>query len=412
LNILVMVCSFPPEISPGRLEFELSEALTNAGHKVDVVTAFPRRYLLRSALKHKGLFSYKEQMGSLKVLKMGPEFSDRDNLFSRGFEYFFDFLLFSLGGLFFSTKIDVIVCSSPPMTIGLAGYFLARIRRKPMILRIGDIHPQALIDLGLVKSKPVIFLLKIIERILYQKVDHIIVLSDKYKQDLVSKGTDAKKITVVSNWVDSKEILRLEKVNTFRKDLKLSNEFIVTYAGTMSWPQDLETVIEAASMLSNCNGVKFVLAGDGPKRKSLEIKIQELGLKNIIFLPLQARERYVNIIQASDACLVCLKKDFKSPSVPTKLLDIMACGRPVIANVPLDGDAPKIVNAAKCGFWVEPENAKDLCRAILSLRDNAEERKIMGLNSRKYFNAHFSLDSCMRSYERIFLKEVDKKLSA
>jgi colanic acid biosynthesis glycosyl transferase WcaI len=405
-----MVCSFPPEISPGHLEFELSEALTNVGHKVDVVTAFPRRYLLRNVLKHKGLFFYKEKIGSIRVTKMGPEFPDRDNVLSRGFEYFFDFVLFSIGG-FLSPKSDVIVCSSPPMTIGLAGWFLARIRRVPIVLRIGDIHPQALIDLGLVKSKPVIFILKIMERILYQKVDHIVVLSEKYKQDLVRKGTDPKKITVISNWVNPEEVIRLEKSNTFRKDMKLSNEFLLTYAGIMSWPQDLETVIEAAAMLSDCHDIKFVLAGDGPQRKSLEKKIQDLGLRNIFFLPLQPREIYVNILQASDACLVCLKRDFKSPSVPTKLLDIMACGRPVIANVPLEGDVPKILDTAKCGFWVEPQNAKNLCSIVLRLRDNNEEKKILGMNSRKYFNEHFSLDSCMRGYEKIFFREFHKKIS-
>ena len=405
-----MVCSFPPEISPGRLEFELSQALTNKGHRVEVVTAFPRRYLLRHALKHKGLFLYKEKMGSLKVTKMGPEFADRDNLFSRGLEYFLDFILFSIGGLL-SSKSDVILCSSPPMTIGLAGWFLARIRRIPIVLRIGDIHPQALIDLGLVKSKSMTFLLKTIERILYQKVDHIILLSDKYKQDLIRKGTNPEKISVVSNWVDSEEIIRLEKVNTFRKDTKLSNEFLVTYAGTMSWPQDLETVIEAASLVSSYPDIKFILAGDGPQKKPLENKAQTLGLQNLIFLPLQPREIYVNIIQASDVCLVSLKKDFKTPAVPTKLLDIMACGRPVIANVPLEGDVPKIISVAKCGLWVEPQNSEDLCRVILSLRDNSKLREIMGINSRRYFNEHFSLESCMRSYERIFLQEVDKTLS-
>ena len=295
--------------------------------------------------------------------------------------------------------------------MGSQGWFVSRIRRIPIVLRIGDIHPQALIDLGLVKSRSVILLLKIIERILYQRVDHIIVLSDKYKQDLIRKGTNPEKISVVSNWVDPKEI-PLEKINTFRKNVNLSNEFLVTYAGMMSWPQDLETVIEAAALVSSYADIKFLFAGDGPKRKSLEDKIQALGLKNFIFLPLQPRETYLNIIQASDVCLVSLKKDFKTPAVPTKLLDIMACGRPVIANVPLEGDVPKIIAAAKCGVWVEPQNPKDLCRAILRLRDDSKLREAMATNSKRYFNEHFSLESAMRSYERIFLKEVDKSLSA
>jgi colanic acid biosynthesis glycosyl transferase WcaI len=404
-----MVCSFPPEISPGRLEFELSEALKTVGHEVEVVTAFPRRYLLHHGLMHKGRFVYREQVGSLCVLRMGPEFSDRDNLFSRGFEYFFDFALFSLGGLL-SPKSDVILCSSPPMTIGLAGWFLAKFRRVPFVVRIGDIHPQALIDLGLVKSKPVIFLLKAIERVLYQKADHIIVLSEAYKRDLVNKGTDPKKVSVVSNWVNPEEITRLEKQNTFRADMKLPNAFLVTYAGVMSWSQDLMTVVEAASLLSNYGDVKFLLVGDGPQRKALEDKAAAMGLKNLVFLPLQPRERYVNIIQSSDACLVSLKRDFKSPSVPSKLLDIMACGRPVIANVPSGGDVPKIISNAKSGLWVEPENAADLCRAILKLRDSVEQREIMGLNSRRYFSEHFSLDACRRSYEKILAEEVEKRV--
>jgi colanic acid biosynthesis glycosyl transferase WcaI len=410
LKILVMVCSFPPEISPGRLEFEMSQALTNVGHSVEVVTAFPRRYLLRQASKRKGLFSYKEEMGCLKITKMGPEFPDRDNMFSRGFEYFFDFVLFGIGGLL-SSESDVILCSSPPMTIGLAGWILARLRGVPIVLRIGDIHPQALIDLGLVKSGSVIFLLKIIERILYQKVDHIIVLSNRYKQDLIRKGTRPEKISVVSNWVDPKEIVRLEKVNSFRRDMNLSNEFLVSYAGVMSWAQDLETVVEAASLLSSYTDIKFVFAGDGVQRKSLENKIQAMGLKNIIFLTMQPREKYVNIIQSSDVCLVSLKKNFRSPAVPTKLLDIMACGRPVIVNVPLEGDVPKIINEAKCGLCVEPENPKELCRAILSLYNDYKLREALGTNSRTYFSKYFSLESSMRIYERIFIQEVNKTFS-
>jgi colanic acid biosynthesis glycosyl transferase WcaI len=409
MKILVMVCSFPPEISAGHLEYELSQALTKIGHAVSVVTAFPRRYLVNRIQKHKGKFVYTEKMNAVEVKRMGPEFANRDNLVARGLEYFVDFVIFGIGGLL-SKRSDVILCSSPPMTIGLAGWLLARIRKIPIVLRIGDIHPQALIDLGLVKSRLVISILKIMERLLYQKVDHIIVLSEKYRQDLIRKGTDPAKISVVPNWVDSGEVAHLEKVNTFRKNAELSKDFLVTYAGIMSWPQDLETIVESASLLASHGDIKFLLVGDGPQKKFLESKSKELELKNLVFLPLQPRKAYLNIIQASDVCLVSLKKDFKTPAVPSKLLDIMACGRPVLANVPFEGDVPKIIKIAGCGMWVEPQNPKEVARVVLDLYNGQELRQAMGENARKYFESHFSLESCMRSYEKIFFEAINKRL--
>jgi len=407
MKILIMVCSFPPEISAGHLEYELARALLSIGHKVAIVTAFPRRYLVKHVQKHKGRLLYREEISGMEVIRVGPEFSKRDNLFARGAEYFADFVLFLFGGLV-SRRSDVILCSSPPMTVGLAGYVLARIRKVPMILRIGDIHPQALIDLGLLKSRFLVWVLNVMEKLIYQKADRIVVLSERYRQDLITKGVDPSKVSVISNWVDANEVMQLGKSDEFRRKNGLLGDFIVTYAGIMSWPQDLETVVDSASLLSEYSDIKFLLVGDGPQRGLLKEKSKKLGIKNVNFLPLQPREAYLKIIRASDVCLVSLKKDFKTPAVPSKLLDIMACGRPVIANVPLEGDVPKIIMTAKCGLCVEPQNSEELSKAILDLYNNSRSREVMGMNAKEFFQNHFSLKSCMRGYEKIFAEVTSK----
>jgi len=407
VKILIMVYTFPPEISAGHLEYELSQALSSVGHKVAVVTAFPRRYLVSRVQKHKEKLLFREEIKGLEVTRIGPEFSNGDNLFARGFEYFADFVLFLFGGLV-SRRSDVILCSSPPMTIGLAGCFLARIRRVPMILRIGDIHPQALIDLGLLKSRFLIWILKVVENLIYKKADRIVVLSEKYRRDLTTKGVDPRKVSIIPNWVDATEVMQLGKSDEFRRKNGLADDFLVTYAGIMSWPQDLETVVDSASLLSEYAGIKFLLVGDGPQRGLLEEKSKKLGIKNLNFLPLQPREAYLKIIRASDVCLVSLKKDFKSPAVPSKLLDIMACGRPVLANVPLEGDAVKIIMAARCGLCVEPQNPQELNKAILNLYNKPRSRRVMGTNAERYFKDHFSLKSCMIEYEKIFKEATNK----
>lgn len=401
MRILVMVCSFPPEISAGHLEYELSRALLSDGHKVAVVTAFPRRYLVKNVQKHKGRFLYREKISGVEVTRVGPEFSKRDDLFARGAEYFADFALFLFGGLA-SRKSDVVLCSSPPMTVGLAGCVLARIMKVPMILRIGDIHPQALIDLGLLKNRFFIWILKVMEKLIYRKADRIVVLSERYRRDVITKGANPSKVSVISNWVDAYEITQLEKSNEFRRKIGLADDFLVTYAGIMSWPQDLETIVDSASLLGEYSDIKFLLVGDGPQRGLLEEKSKKLGIKNLKLLPLQPRKAYLKIIRASDVCLVSLKKDFRTPAVPSKLLDIIACGRPVLANVPLDGDVPKIIRAARCGLCIKPQNPEKMSKAILYLYDNPRSKRIMGINAKKFFKDHFSLKSCMKSYEKIF----------
>jgi len=398
-----MVCSFPPEISAGRLEYELARAFLSNGHKVAVVTAFPRRYLVEDVQVHKGKLLYREKTYGIEITRVGPEFSNRDSLLARGVEYFADFVLFLFGGLL-SSKGDVILCSSPPMTVGFAGYILARLRKVPMVLRIGDIHPQALVDLGLLKSRFLIWVLKVMERLIYQKANRVVVLSERYRRDVINKGANPSKVHVISNWVDAKEITQLEKANHIRRRIGLANDFLVTYAGIMSWPQDLETIVNSASLLGEYSDIGFLLVGDGPQRDLLEEKSKKLGINNLKFLPLQPRKAYLEIIRASDVCLVSLKKDFKTPAVPSKLLDIMACGRPVLANVPLEGDAPKIIRAARCGLCVEPQNPEELSRAILDLYNDPHSRRAMGINARKFFEGHFSLESCMRGYEKIFVE--------
>ena len=401
MKILIMVCSFPPEISAGHLEYELARALLSIGHKVAVVTAFPRRYLVKHVQKQKGMLLYRERISGMEVTRVGPEFSKRDNLFVRGAEYFADFVLFLLGGLV-SRRSDVILCSSPPMTVGLAGCVLARIRKVQMILRIGDIHPQALIDLKLLKNRFLIWILKVMEKLIYQKADRIVVLSERYRRDVITKGANPSKVGVISNWVDTDEIAQLGKSKEFRRKIGLADDFLVTYAGIMSWPQDLETVIDSASLLDEYIDIMFLLVGDGPQRGLLDEKSEKLGIKNLKFLPLQPRKAYLEIIRASDVCLVSLKKDFRTPSVPSKLLDIMACGRPVLANVPLDGDVSKIIRAARCGLCVEPQNPEKLSKAILDLYSNPSSMRVMGINAKKFFKDHFSLKLCVRSYEKIF----------
>jgi glycosyltransferase involved in cell wall biosynthesis len=100
-------------------------------------------------------------------------------------------------------------------------------------------------------------------------------------------------------------------------------------------------------------------------------------------------------ISAADLCLVMLKRTelFKTV-IPTKLLEYMACERPVIVAV--DGQARKIVEAAGAGMYTEAEDSRALARAILDLADCPDQRQKMGLKGRQYIIDNFSREKTAR----------------
>jgi colanic acid biosynthesis glycosyl transferase WcaI len=400
MKILAFEEGFPPELTSARLPYEFANELASRGHEITVVTSFPRRYLVLGKIESpKGRFFYLEKMDGFSVLRVWPDLK-RNSLITRFLEYSILPVTLFIGGLIAGRKKDLIHCQTPPLTMAFMACFLSRILRKPIIIRIQDIHPDALVKIGLLKNRLMIRLMEFMEIFVYFYALHITVISEGYKRHVIAKGISEKKVSLIPNWADIDKIKPLTR-NDYRERMGLEDKFIVTYAGTMSWPQDLETAVESAIMLRKHQDIMFLMVGDGVKKESLIRKSKEAGLNNIMFMPLQPRNEYFKILYASDACLVPLRRQFTSPTVPSKMLEIMACGKPMITNVPSGSDVQRIINDAECGSWVEPENPEALSKAILTLYSDRNFALKLGRNGLSYVKKHFSLRVCMDKYEEL-----------
>ncbi len=141
----------------------------------------------------------------------------------------------------------------------------------------------------------------------------------------------------------------------------------------------------------------FLLIGEGAEKDRIVELAAARGLDNIRFLGQQPRERIPAYVSAADLCLVMLKKTelFKTV-IPTKLLEYMACERPVIVAV--DGQARQIVEEADAGVFVEPENSGALVQAIHDLAEDPARRRQMGTSGRQYIVNRFSREKTARDY--------------
>jgi colanic acid biosynthesis glycosyl transferase WcaI len=403
MKILAFEEGFPPELTSARLPFEFADELANRGHEITVVTVFPRRYLIPEETRKievpKSRFFYWENMGRFLVLRVRPELKVK-SLITRFLEYSVLPITLFIGGLIAGRNKDLVHCQTPPLTVAFTACLLSKILRKPIIIRIQDIHPDALIKIGLLKNRLLIKLMEFMELFVYVCASHITVISYGYRRHVLAKGINSGKVSLIPNWANIDKI-KPPNENDFRERMRLGGEFLVTYAGTISWPQDLETVVEAANILRNHHDIRFLIVGDGAKKEMLIRRSRELRLDNIIFMPLQPRDEYFKILYASGACIVPLRKQFTSPTLPSKMLEIMACGKPIIANVPSDSDVRKMVENVECGVWVEPEKPKDFSKAVLALHDNRALAVKLGENGLFYLRNHLTLKACMDRYEKL-----------
>ena len=200
--------------------------------------------------------------------------------------------------------------------------------------------------------------------------------------------------------MDTERIRPANRLNTFRTEQGIEEQFLVCYAGTMGYAQDLSPILAAAKKLRDHKNILFFLVGEGVR--AAEWSRAAKDLPNVRYLPLLSEAEYTSLVDACDIGLVPLAGELRTPVVPAKLLDFMAAARPVIATVNRDSDTANIISTARCGFSFSPRDPAALADAILFLHGNRDEATALGNNGRKYAEDFFSLQKCSASYENLF----------
>jgi len=284
----------------------------------------------------------------------------------------------------------------------VTGLKLVRRWRGISIINIQDLYPQAVIDLGLLKSHLLISLARWMEQWVYRNADLIIVHSEGNREYIIKHGADEKKVHVIPNWVDLDKYKPAPLENSFRKLFGLESSFVVSYSGVMGFAQGVEDILKAASILEKMiQNFSLILAGSGVELLRLKKISQELNLKSVRFLPHLPEQEYIELLQASDVCLVTLNKNLRTPVVPGKLQCIMAVGRPAVCSTPPESDAKRILEESGAGIWIDAGNYKDLAKAIFELYSNPNLREEMGRKGRLYAEMQFNKTKCIDMYVQL-----------
>jgi len=409
MKILYVSQYFPPEMgAPAARVSELARHWVRSGHRVTVLTGFPNHPTGVIPPDYRRKFRQlvcQERVGDIRVVRTWLLPFPNRKAHERILNYLSFCLSASLTGSFL-TEPDVIIASTPQLFVGLSGWWLGRMRRAPFILEVRDLWPDSITASGMGRegSMP-IRVLRTVAGFLYRSCDHAVVVTPAFREDLISKwAMPSEKISIVENGVETDLFTPDGGGDTAKRALGIQGRFVVSYIGTFGLAHGLSTVLQGAAQLqASLPEIVFLFVGEGADKKKLVSLAHDKGLLNVLFLPQQPREKIPSVIRASDVCLVPLKKaDVFKTVIPTKMLEFMACGRPVVLG--LVGQARKVVDQAQAGVFVEPENHVALVQAIIQLYRDSALRETLGRNGRNYIIEHLSREQTAKQYTAVLEK--------
>jgi len=357
---------------------------------------------------YRGRLIHREKFDGVDVCRTFVYVPPNPKGFHRSVNYLSYSFMSIIAGIL-SGRHDVILCITPPITIGLCGWLVGLTRRVPMIFNAQDIWPDCIVIVGQLRNPILIRIFQYLEKFIYRVSARVTVLSDGMKNDLMRKGVKESKIVLIPNWADVEHIQPLSRDNGFRTAHGLNGHFVVMFAGNLGFNAVLDTVLDAAKLLEDEDRTRFLIVGEGNAKKGLVERAQALSLSNVRFLPTQPKEILPEMLGAADISLVTLNQYLGQLNVPSKTYSIMASGRPVVASVPENSEIASLVKQANCGVWVPPEDPHALAHAIKNLSQQPELLKQYGANGRRYVVTHFDKTTLMNHYHQLLHEVVNGK---
>jgi len=407
-RILLHTLVFAPDgVSTAQLLSELTQDLQTHGHQIVVLTTQPHynRDLDaegRQPLKQRwfGLY-YTSQYHGMRVIhtrmrRKGERVSGR----------FSDYLMFHtlslILGLLLVGRQDIVLAPSPPLTIGVIGWILARLKGAKFAYNVQEIYPALMVQMGMISEDARLYkVLKWLERFVYRCANVIIPISDMFKGHILAEGTAPEKVVTIPNFVDTGFICPGSKDNPLARELNLVHKFVVLYAGNIGMTQSFDMIVEVMKRLAQHAHIHFLIVGDGARRAYVEEVIRELGATNVTMLPYQRRQVVPNIYATGDLHLVPLMAGTARTTIPSKIYTIMASGRPALVSVDHDSELVSLVETANCGVWTPPDNADALETAVLQAYTNQEQFQDYGGNGRRYIEQHYSRTAVSARYHAL-----------
>lgn len=406
MKILIVAQYFPPDITAAAFRmYDTARLLEDSGHEVHVITAYPHRSLANGSPTGQ----YDGRISGVWRTRVA-------RLTRGGFvDYIRHYASFMVGSSWLGLrrwlarwKPDVIWASSPPLFVGLSGVALARLFAVPLVVDIRDIWPASAVGTGQISEQGRAYRFGIrMEQYVYDRASHITCVACPMRDYIQTKTKTP--VTVVYNGA------RASDVSAGDLNVGSEDERTLLYAGNLGRAQQLDLLIRAWANVSERNGAcqwTVKLVGSGVLEKDLQQLAADLGVsKSVVFSPPVSREEAMR--QMSRAAVLCVSlqadKAFER-TIPSKIFDCMAAGKPILAGV--SGEGRAILGSTGANLCYEPGNLKSLEKALERLMREYRHVRQFAYKNAQVIRRSYTRERAVAALEGVFNSVVSNGRSS
>jgi colanic acid biosynthesis glycosyl transferase WcaI len=377
-----------------------AEGLRDRGHHVEVVAAHP--HYPEPAWGSK-ILPYREVRNDIPVLRL-PLWIGRETAGER-YRQELSFMAAQFAALPALSSPDILVSASPSFPALFPAMINARVRRIPWVIWLHDILPDGAASSGIVdEGSAVIRAARRLERAAYREAARIIVLSQAFTRNLIEKGVSGDKIQLIYD-----PATRLPRRVPFSQPPAQPPRLLSM--GNIGYSQGLAPLVAAFERSDALidTPLRFVITGNGMAADETrsEIRSDRVEMPGVV-----DDDRLEHELQTATLAFVSQQYDGAEFNIPSKIMNFMAYGLPVLAAVNPTGEVARIVEQAGAGWVVDSSEPDSFPRKLAEILKAPAEIAARGDAAYRYAQQHFTQEGFAERFDESLTEIVRRHLTS
>ena len=395
MRVIVWGINYAPEfagIAPHNVA--LCEFLDAEGHDVEMVTTFAYYPTWQKSAEDRGRLYRTGGVNRVPVHRCWHFVPARVSALKRILHEGSFVFTSTLRALFLSAP-DVYVIVSPPLLLGMAAWLVGKLKRAPFVFHVQDMQPDAAVGLGMLKANWFAKTLYGLEAFAYRKAARVSGITPGMLENFRGKGVPESKLIYFPNTIElPNDISSCERGSFRTRHGFAAEDFLAVYSGNLGVKQGLDILLETAPLLRDPR-IRIVICGDGAQRETLAARAREMKLTNLRLLPFE--DEYRALLVDADLCFITQQLVSGNSFFPSKLLGLLAEGRPVVAVSAPESELAVALRQGGFGVNVPLGRREELAEVLDALAKDPQRLADYGAAGRVYVQ-QFGKHKVMQSF--------------
>lgn len=291
---------------------------------------------------------------------------------------------------------DLILCSTPPITLVKTIKYLKDKNKCPVYLMLKDIFPQNAVDLGMMSLRgPLYYYFRNMERKLYKLSDCIGCMSPANIKYILDHNSfiPQNKVSLCVNSVEDRLITPHNRNEVLRKRNIPSDATVFLYGGSLGVPQGIDFILSFLKTQINISDRYFLICGKGKEAWKIEEFMQNEEPNNMKYLDWIPYDDYEALQQVCDVGMIFLNSRFTIPNFPSRLLSIIRNHKPVLAATDVSTDLGDIIVEGDIGWWCKSDDISSMELLINEICSSPEQVLSKGENAYHFYYENYRVEN-------------------